>query len=135
MDGYLKNTNLQSLYSAQTKATILLELQFEHCHIIAGTGHGKTQLIQKLVLDDLDAGRGFMVIDSQGDVIRKISMLKVFDPDVEDSLADKLVFINPEDVNFPAALNMSSLDRGDGDEHISELNKQMLINSAIDLYE
>ncbi len=36
-------------------------VRFEHMHIVAGSGHGKTQLMQQLVLDDLHLlleGRG-----------------------------------------------------------------------------
>ena len=136
VESYLENTYLDKLFTGTTQTTIPLSLRFEHCHIIAGTGHGKTQLIQKLVLDDIDANRGFMVIDSQGDIIRKISMLKVFDKDFENNIADKLILINPEDVNFPVALNMFSLNsEGGNNENISELHKQMLVNSSIDLYE
>ena len=137
VDGYLENTYLDKLFTGTTQTTIPLSLRFEHCHIIAGTGHGKTQLIQKLVLDDIDNNRGFMVIDSQGDIIRKISMLKVFDKDFENNIADKLILINPEDVNFPVALNMFSLNSGNGNNtsDLSELHKQMLVNSSIDLYE
>ena len=137
VESYLENTYLDKLFTGTTQTTIPLSLRFEHCHIIAGTGHGKTQLIQKLVLDDIDANRGFMVIDSQGDIIRKISMLKVFDKDFENNIADKLILINPEDVNFPAALNMFSLNSGNRNDtsDLSELHKQMLVNSAVDLYE
>lgn len=137
VDGYLEKTYLDKLFTGTTQTSIPLSLRFEHCHIIAGTGHGKTQLIQKLVLDDIDNNRGFMVIDSQGDIIRKISMLKVFDKDFENNIADKLILINPEDVNFPVALNMFSLSSGNGNDtnDLSELHKQMLVNSAIDLYE
>ena len=133
--GYLKNTYLENIFTGTTEYSIPLSLRYEHCHIIAGTGHGKTQLIQKLVLDDIDGGRGFMVIDSQGDIIRKISLLKVFDPGAHNSLADKFILIDPEDVNYPVALNIFSLGNNIDNENLSELHKQMLINSSIDLYE
>ena len=29
------------------------ETRFEHCHIVGGTGHGKTQLLQHLIHHDL----------------------------------------------------------------------------------
>ncbi len=114
VESYLENTYLDKLFTGTTQTTILLSLRFEHMHIIGGTGHGKTQLLQKLILDDIDNNRGFMVIDSQGDIIRKISMLKVFDKDFENNIADKLILINPEDVDFPVALNMFSLNSGNG---------------------
>ena len=130
---YLGGTYLTKLFEAKIDFSIPVELRLEHCHILAGTGHGKTQLLQKLILEDIEAERGFMVIDSQGDMIRKISMLKVFDPKSHDSLSEKLIIIDPEDVDYPVSLNMFSLDAGSG--NISNLQKQMLINSTVDLYE
>ena len=131
---YLGDTYLEKLFEAKIDFSIPIELRMEHCHILAGTGHGKTQLLQKLILEDIEAGRGFMVIDSQGDLIRKISMLKIFDPfNFEDSLGHKLIIIDPEDVEFPPSLNMFSL--GDGIAEADPLQKQMLINSTTELYE
>ena len=53
--------------------------RFEHTHIVAGTGHGKTQLLQTMILDHLEwlhAGSGsLIVIDSQGDLFRNILSL------------------------------------------------------------
>jgi hypothetical protein len=130
---YLQHTYIENMFEGDIPFTLPLPLRFEHCHILAGTGHGKTQLIQKLILDDLDVGRGCMIIDSQGDMIEKISHLDIFNPSQKNSLSDKLIIINPEDVNFPVALNMFALNVER--EKLSELDRQMLINSAVDLYE
>lgn len=130
---YLGDTYLTKLFETKIDFSIPVGLRMEHCHILAGTGHGKTQLLQKLILEDIEAKRGFMVIDSQGDMIRKISMLKVFDSLAYESLSEKLIIIDPEDVEYPASLNMFALS--DGSASASPLQKQMLINSTIDLYE
>lgn len=133
VNAYLENTELHELFSATVPFHIPISTRVEHMHIIAGTGHGKTQLIQRLILDDLEAGRGFMVIDSQGDMLQKIIMLDYFDPEKDNSLSDKLIYINPEQVEYPAALNMFSLNTDT--ENVSELDKQILVNSAVDLYQ
>ncbi len=133
IDAYIGDTYLTKLFEAKINFAIPVDLRMEHCHILAGTGHGKTQLLQKLILEDIEAGRGCMVIDSQGDMINKISMLKVFDPLAYDSLSEKLIIIDPEDVEYPASLNMFALSVGEAGS--TPLQKQMLINSTIDLYE
>jgi hypothetical protein len=50
--------------------------RYEHTHIVAGTDHGKTQLLQKLILGDIEevshARGSIIVIDSQGDMIDKL---------------------------------------------------------------
>ncbi len=133
IQAYIQDTYLTQLFKAKIDFSIPIDLRMEHCHILAGTGHGKTQLLQKLILDDIDAGRGFMVIDSQGDMIRKISMLKIFDPLSYESISEKLIIIDPEDVEYPASLNMFALSSGTSTTDL--LQKQMLINSTVDLYE
>jgi len=133
INAYIQDTFLTDLFKAKIDFSIPVDLRMEHCHILAGTGHGKTQLLQKLILDDIDAGRGFMVIDSQGDMIRKISMLKIFDPQSYESISEKLIIIDPEDVEYPASLNMFALSSGSDASDL--LQKQMLINSTVDLYE
>ena len=50
-------------------------------------------------------GRSIIVIDSQGDLINKLVRLEAFSPDAPGSLADRLVVIDPSDIEFPAALN------------------------------
>ena len=57
-----------------------------------------------------------IIIDSQGEMLRSIERLKLFAADQR--LADRIVIIDPEDVDHPPALNMfdmklaqASLDR------------------------
>jgi hypothetical protein len=68
------------------------------------------QLLQTLILRDLDAlseGCGsIVVIDSQGDMIRTITRLAAFSPRVAGSLADRLVLIDPNDIEHPPCLNL-----------------------------
>jgi Type IV secretion-system coupling protein DNA-binding domain len=56
-----------------------LSARFEHTHIVGGSGHGKTQLLQQLILYDLErVSKGeasLIVIDSQGDMLGKIRSL------------------------------------------------------------
>src|SRR5512132_3985065 len=70
--------------------------RFEHTHIVAGSGHGKTPLLQKMMLDDfssvLEGTGSVVVIDSQGDMIRNIVHLSIMN-----DLSDRLVVIDPND--------------------------------------
>jgi len=107
---YLGGTPFEDVLTAQIPFRILDHGRFEHCHIIGGTGHGKTQLLQRMIYADLEAarhdGRSAVVIDSQGDLIGKLTRLALFDPDATNSLADRMVLIDPSDVEFPASLNL-----------------------------
>jgi hypothetical protein len=71
-----------------------LATRLEHTHIIGGTGHGKTQLLQLMIYKDLlqaaEGNDSVVVIDSQGDLIRTISHLELFNPNREESLRTNL---------------------------------------------
>jgi len=79
-------------------------------------------------------GRSVIVIDSQGDLINKLVRLDMFSPDANDSLADRLVLIDPADVEYPAALNLfdAHLDRV---RDYSPADKERVLNGVIELYE
>lgn len=135
----LTQTPLESFFFASLPFSIPFEKRFEHCHICAGSGHGKTQLLLSLIYNDIQKAKkgkgGFCVIDSQGDLIDTISLLSEFDPAVKDSLADKLIIVDPTDIDHPTALNMFDVDmeriRGIKDPS----TREMAINATISLYE
>lgn len=135
---YLEFTPFAELFELPVPFHVPPEMRFEHCHIIGGTGHGKTQLLQRLIHDDLVAavedGRSVVVIDSQGDLINKLLRLELFSPDAPNSLADRLVLIDPSDIEFPAALNLfdTHLDRT---EAYSALDRERVLNGVVELYE
>nr|WP_272886901.1 type IV secretion system DNA-binding domain-containing protein [Phenylobacterium aquaticum] len=114
------------------------EARFEHCHIVGGTGHGKTQLMQRMIHGDLVAAqrakRSVVVVDSQGDLINRLVRLGLFSPDAEDSLADRLIVIDPADVEFPAALNLfdAHLDRL---REYRPVDRERVLNGVVELYE
>src|SRR5258708_40109388 len=51
-----------------------------HMHLIGKTGAGKTTLIETLVAQDLEAGRGFCLIDPHGDLADRLSARITPDP-------------------------------------------------------
>src|SRR4051812_12305376 len=122
----------------QRALSLPLPVRFEHTHIVAGSGHGKTQLLQHLVathdLAHVAAGnRSLIVIDSQGDLIRNILHLSEFSPSHR-ALSERLVYIDPTDILHPPCLNLFDfgLSRLQG---YSPLERETLINGAISLYE
>lgn len=135
---YFDGTPFLELFELPVPFHIPDGARFEHCHIVGGTGHGKTQLMQRMIHADLVAAqkekRSVVVIDSQGDLINKLSRLALFDPEAPDSLADRLVLIDPADVEFPAALNLfdAHLNRVRG---YSAVDRERVLNGVIELYE
>lgn len=130
---YLAETPFLKIFQSPVPVDIPNETRFEHTHVVAGTGHGKTQLFQYLISQDLDevaAGRAsVVVIDSQGDLIDNISHLDVFASGGR--LADRLVHIDPTDVAFPVALNMFDMNT----DAPNPLEQEKLLNSVLELYD
>ena len=108
---YLNNTPFLDLLLMPLPFRIPQHIRFEHAHVVAGSGHGKTQFLQHLILSDLQSAEApsLVVIDSQGDMLEKIQRLALFDPDVQGSLADRIVIVDADDVECPPALNMFSM--------------------------
>jgi len=134
---YFAGGFVPKLFKFRTPFTIPETKRFEHTHIVGKTGHGKTQLLQKMILKDLYpaiAGRAsVVVIDSQGDMIKKIAQLKIFDPDFENNVSDRLVIIDPTDPQKPPALNL--FDFSLAGIEASPKEQERLLNASIELYE
>src|SRR6266540_4918399 len=87
-----------------------------HLHVIGATGSGKSTLLASLILQDAHAGRGAVVIDPRGDLVR----------DVLDRLPTRAigrtVLLDPDEPSAPPALNM--LEGPDPDlavDHVVEI--------------
>lgn len=105
---YLGGTPFEDVFDLPVPFSVPDQARFEHCHVIGGTGHGKTQLLQRMIHADLAAaakdGRSVVVIDSQGDLIQKLVRLDIFSLNAPWTLADRLIVIDPADVEFPPSL-------------------------------
>jgi len=108
VSAYLDGTPLLPLFDQTLAFTIPTKSRYEHQHIVAGSGHGKTQTLQYLIANDLpavaDGNRTVIVLDSQGDLIRTIASLHLFAPG--EPLHERVVIIDPSDVEWPVSLNL-----------------------------
>lgn len=136
VSSYLGRTPLLPLLDQTLDFTIHTTSRFEHHHIVAGSGHGKTQTLQYLIARDLEAvangNRTVIVLDSQGDLIRNIANLAVFAPGAV--LHDRVVIIDPSDVEWPVSLNLFDV----GMERLAgyaPLERERLTNSILELYD
>lgn len=133
---YLGGTPLLPLFNQTLDFTIPTKTRFEHHHIVAGSGHGKTQTLQYLIAHDLEAvadgNRTVIVLDSQGDLISTISSLKCFAPG--EDLHERTVIIDPSDIEWPVSLNLFDV----GMERLAgyaPLERERLTNSILELYD
>lgn len=138
IEAYLRGTPFLSFFHSPLPFAIPFPARFEHTHIVGGTGHGKTQLIQFLINHDLvrsiEDGRSVVVIDSQGDLIRTISQLAYFSSSVAESLAERFVLVDPNDVEHPVCLNMFDFNR-DRLSGYAPVDREKILNATVELYE
>ena len=107
---FFAGTPLLDLLKSQIAFSIPEVTRFEHTHILAGTGHGKTQLLQHMIVSDLSRPTAqvpsMVILDSQGDMLDKFKKLSLFDPTIPGSLADRFLIVDPSDIEWAPALNM-----------------------------
>lgn len=109
-----EGTVLEDLkYFQQAITTLPYELRTSHHHIVAGSGAGKTQCLQQMILNDLEDDVSIVAIDSQGDFINKLATR--INP-------ERLILVDPE--HCPPALNLFTQQKDEGQ-----------ISTAIELYE
>jgi hypothetical protein len=138
VDLYLQGTPWHQFFLTPLPFAIPFPARFEHTHIVGGSGHGKTQLLQLQIVRDLlestADGRSIVVMDSQGDLLRTISSLSFLAPGDPSGLADRVMIIDPTDVEFPVALNMFDFNR-EGVEALPLVERERILNGTIELYE
>ncbi len=107
VETYLDGTAFRHLFNeTQIPLAYDPETRFAHTWIIGGTGAGKTQLLQNLILHDIESNNppSLVIIDSQGDLIDKVSHLAAF--------RDRPpILISPKDIEYPPALNIFDINR------------------------
>jgi hypothetical protein len=84
-----------------------------HLHIIGATGSGKSTLLGNLILDDIDAGRGLVLIDPKGDLVTDaLNRLPL-------AAAERVVLFDADSRHRPPCLNV--LEGGETDREVDNL--------------
>jgi len=108
---YFAGTPFHKLLLSPLPLKFTTEDRFSHMHVVGGSGAGKTTLLQNLILHDLqtDDPPSLFIVDSQGDLIEKLSHLSVFGEGGR--LADRFLLITPKDTRHPPAINIFDVNR------------------------
>ena len=138
LDSYLKDTPFHTFFKTNIPIPIPEKVRFEHMHILAGTGHGKTQALQHLIVSDLQRPPAevpsMVILDSQGDMLNNLKRLALFDPQVKDSLADRLLIVDPSDVEFAPSLNLFDI-QSDRLDHYNQKDREQVLAGIIEIYD
>ena len=138
IDSYLSNTAFHKFFQTTLPIPVPDEVRFEHMHILAGTGHGKTQCLQHLIVGDLQRPAheipSMVILDSQGDMLNNLKRLAMFDPKVEESLAKRLLIVDPSDVEFAPSLNLFDIQSNRLKDY-NQKDREQVLAGIIEIYD
>lgn len=98
-----------------------------HMYIIGGTGNGKTTMLQYQIIQDMRNGKGIAVLDPHGDMAETILR------HVPENRIKDVVYLNPDDLEHPFALNLLELTPGlEGNDLLRE--KDIITESVISVF-
>lgn len=71
-----------------------------HVYLIGKTGMGKSTMLENMIIQDIQAGRGVAVVDPHGDLVEKVINF------VPNERVNDVIYFNPADLDFPIAFNV-----------------------------
>jgi hypothetical protein len=83
----------------ESAVRLSVESRNQHLWLLGKTGVGKSTLIAQMALQDIEAGRGVIVIDPHGDLIRDIAGR------VPANRVEDVILFDPADGEYPVGLN------------------------------
>ena len=132
---YLENTPLLPVFLVDVPQYIPDSVRFEHTHIVAGTGHGKTQTLQYLISGDLEQAltqqSSLVVMDGQGDLLNALMASSYFE---DERLRKRFIYIDPTDIERPVGLNLFDIDLN-AQLALSPQARETILNNTIELYD
>lgn len=76
-----------------------------HLYAVGKSGSGKSKLLELLIKEDIDAGKGVGVLDPHGDLVDNVMEF------VPEHRIQDVVYFNPADIDFPISFNpMENVD-------------------------
>lgn len=94
-------TVMMSTYPGDERPLVLSPKDaLQHLHLLGPTGVGKSTLMLNLILQDIDAGRGVVVIDPKGDLVEDVLAR------VPGKRLNDVVVVDPADEKYPVGLNV-----------------------------
>ncbi|MCA0869282.1 type IV secretory system conjugative DNA transfer family protein [Seohaeicola saemankumensis] len=125
---YTKGTPLGRLFDLEVPFSIPREKYYQHGLITAGTGGGKSQLVQWFVGREYDRLRdgevSVIVMDSQKDLIDALLNL--------DLPKERVCYLNPSDIEYPVPISLFDLGMARKSEY-SAADQERVVNKAIEV--
>ena len=84
----------------EVKFGIKSEDRRRHFYVIGKTGMGKTTLLENMIIQDIEAGRGLAVVEPHGDLSENILNF------IPKNRIKDVIYFNPADLGHPVAFNV-----------------------------
>jgi DNA helicase HerA-like ATPase len=85
-----------------------------HMYVIGGSGTGKTKFLESIIRQDMEAGKGFAIIDPHGALIDTVKgFLALQNGEYGDFIRENVVLLDPLDPHAPV-VNFNPLERSPG---------------------
>ena len=75
----------------RTEVQLPAEAKTKHVHVVGGSGTGKSTLLVRMILEDIEAGHGVGVLDPHGDLVEEVAAR------VPEARLDDVVLFDPSD--------------------------------------
>lgn len=132
---YLAGTPFLDIFLVEIPLHIPEAVRFEHTHVVAGSGHGKTQTLQFLIAGDLKEAitdkRSVVVMDSQGDLLQALMHSDYF---ADPTLRERFIYIDPTDLGRPVGLNLFDVDLSAGGR-ADAVARETILNNTVELFD
>jgi len=89
-------------------------------YLIGKTGMGKTTVIENMIIQDIQAGRGVALVDPHGDIAEKILDY------IPSYRINDVIYFNPADIQFPMAFNVM--------ESVAQEHKHLIASGMVGVF-
>lgn len=98
-----------------------------HVYITGGTGMGKSTLLEGMLLQDIEAGRGVCLVDPHGDLSKDII------GKIPNHRAKDVLVFDPFDIEYPTSINIMEIPDGLSDKDYL-FYKNRVVNAMISIF-
>ncbi len=118
----------QNTYGGEiTPIGLRLPERYRHAYILGGTGCGKSTMLFYMIMQDIKAGKGVILIDPHGDLAQLIGR------SIPKERLKDVIYWDPMDISHPVRLNL--LQRTPGlDEDEAALEKELIVEHIISIF-
>jgi len=71
-----------------------------HVYLIGKTGMGKSTVLENMIIQDIQKGKGVAVVDPHGDLVEKVINY------IPNDRVNDVIYFNPSDLDFPISFNV-----------------------------